>query len=211
LAEFLATIALFKTKRMLLLALLFLYTGYNQPYQLSTFGNRFFDAQTVGLGMVVFYGAEIFGGLWIGKYLDQACESKENQRFAARRCLLIFFLVTSVSFVLCYYLESKSTSTDKGPLINYTSVDVILPMITYALWGFSDSQIQTYSYWLMGVLYNDGDDQARAVGFYKMIQSLGWMVGFKFAPVERMSAMLQLSGTVICFLFGLVFSLKELP
>ena len=212
-AEFIATIALFKTERMLLLATLFYYTGYNQPYQLNTFGNRFFTAQTLGLEMIIFYAAEIVGGLYIGQFLDKSSSSKELQRKAAKTCLLVFVVVTSVSFVLAFYLESKCAWKDENCVdkISYDSVDVILPTITYALWGFSDSQIQTYSYWLMGVLYETGDDQARAVGFYKMIQSAGWMVGFWFVPNDRMEPVLQMGGTTICFAIGLVLCLRELP
>tara|TARA_B110000305_G_C19418187_1_gene629241 strand:- start:51 stop:1094 length:1044 start_codon:yes stop_codon:yes gene_type:complete len=78
--EFVETIKLFGTSRMAVLAILFLYTGYNQPYQLVTFGNRFFTSQTLGLGMIVFYGAEIVGGLWIGQFLDKAGKDKAKQR-----------------------------------------------------------------------------------------------------------------------------------
>ena len=45
LTEMRATIAMFGTRRMMLLSLIFFYTGFNQPYQLNTFGNRIFEKQ----------------------------------------------------------------------------------------------------------------------------------------------------------------------
>jgi MFS family permease len=57
-AEAVETVRLFGTRKMLLLGPLFWYTGFNQPYQLNTFGNRMFSARTLGLELIVFYGME---------------------------------------------------------------------------------------------------------------------------------------------------------
>ena len=56
------TLKLFGTRRMAMLAPLFFYTGFNQPYQLNTIGNAHFTARALGIELVLFYGAEIFGG-----------------------------------------------------------------------------------------------------------------------------------------------------
>ena len=73
----------------------------------------------------------------------------------------------------CAFTDSDDAdcNTDKDEdKLSYTQLESLRPSIIFALWGFSDSQIQTYSYWLMGTLYDSGVEQARAVGFYKMIQ-----------------------------------------
>ena len=36
-----------------MLAPLFWYTGFNQPYQLNTFGNRLFDSRALGLELAL--------------------------------------------------------------------------------------------------------------------------------------------------------------
>ena len=72
----------------------------------------------------------------------------------------------------------------------------VLPTLAYILWGFSDSQIQAFSYWLLRQLHDDGSEQARAIGFYKMLQSLGWCVGFAIMPTSRVPADLQMWLTV---------------
>ena len=203
------TIALFKTRRMVLLFFLFLYTGYNQPYQLTVFGNRFFMLQTNGLEIIVFYLSEIIGGLYVGSMLDRS----SSQRSAAKRCLLLFAVVTSLSFLLCYFQERPCAFSGDDKCvkkINYYDKEAVVPTIIYALWGFSDSQIQTYSYWLMGSLFETGVEQARAVGFYKMVQSLGWSIGF-FLTGDIMEPIVQMLCTAACFAVGLALSLKELP
>lgn len=103
LTEMGATIAMFGTRRMVFLSLIFFYTGYNQPYQLITFGNRIFQKQTIGLEMIIFYMSEIVGGLYVGSMLDKSAGNKQMQREASKKCLLMFFVVTSLSFVLCYF------------------------------------------------------------------------------------------------------------
>lgn len=158
-----ATLALFKTRRMLLLSPLFLYTGYNQPYQLAVFGNRIFKPQTIGLEMIVFYLSEITGGLYVGSMLDKS----QSPLGAAKRCLALFAFVTTASFVLCFFQELPCAFSDDDKCtkkVNYYEPEAIMPSVIYALWGFSDSQIQTYSYWLMGTLYDSGVEQARVEG-----------------------------------------------
>ena len=66
-----ATVKLFATPTMAVLAPLMWYTGYNQPYQLNTFGDRFFSARALGLEIIVFYAAEIVGGFAAGWLLDR--------------------------------------------------------------------------------------------------------------------------------------------
>ena len=114
--------------------------------------------------MIVFYFAEIIGGLYIGAMLDTSAGDKGQQRYASKKCLGLFFVVTSASFVLCYLQEigcAFSDDEDCVVKVGYKDSGVVRPSIIFALWGFSDSQIQTYSYWLMGTLYDSGVDQVR--------------------------------------------------
>eukprot|EP00966_Prymnesium_polylepis_P230024 5322657-Prymnesium_polylepis.1 len=70
------TLSFFATRRMLLLSPLFFYTGFNQPYQLDTFGDRSFTSRALGIELALFYGAEILGGLMAGRMLDSAAPSQ---------------------------------------------------------------------------------------------------------------------------------------
>ena len=94
-------------------------------------------------------------------------------------------------------------------------------------WGFSDSQIQAFVYWLIRVTYGSGPEQARAVGFFKvgergggrgvarswlrrtrargslpprvqMTQSAGWCIGFAFSPPHRMAPIVHVKLSDAC-------------
>ena len=171
------TVMMFFTPRMAMLAPLFWYTGFNQPYQLNTYGNRFFDSRALGIELAAFYAAEIAGGWVAGLMLD----NNPSPVSAARRTLALFALATALGNALAGWGEVTAALV----AINGSSVaqlpldDVAIVPRTFAflLWGFSDSQVQAYSYWLIRLLYEGGAEQARAVGFYKMVQSLGWTIG----------------------------------
>ena len=95
--------------------------------------------------------------------------------------------------------------------LDFTQTAIVGPTLAYFLWGLSDSQVQAFSYWLMRQLFADGPEQSRAVGFYKMIQSLGWCAGFALVPSERMPPIVQMGLTYACALVGVVFALFRLP
>ena len=88
---------------------------------------------------------------------------------------------------------------------------VVVPSIVFALWGFSDSQVQGYSYWLIRQQYQDGAALSRAVGFYKMVQSLGWSIGFVLVPASRVPPLVQLILTAIFALAGAALATLKLP
>ena len=45
--------------------------------------------------------------------------------------------------------------------------------------------------------------QSRAVGFFKLVQSAGWCVGFALSPTNRLAPLLQLAATALCYVAGL--------
>ena len=207
-----ATIRLFGTRTMVILGPLMWYTGFNQPYQLNTFGDRFFAPRALGIEVIVFYGAEIIGGFAAGWLLDR---DPTRPRHAALRQLAIFMVVTTGGYLLALPSELSAArdewpESDVAPLrLNETAI--LPPTAAYALWGLSDSQIQAYSYWLMRHLFADGPEQSRAVGFYKMIQSLGWCVGFAIVPASRVPPIIQMGLTFACAVLGVVLALFRLP
>ncbi|KAK3256791.1 hypothetical protein CYMTET_34095 [Cymbomonas tetramitiformis] len=58
--------------------------GFNQPYQLNTFGDRFFDNRSLGLELSLFYGMEIVGGFYAGRMLDLGKARGESRTAAVR-------------------------------------------------------------------------------------------------------------------------------
>lgn len=201
------TLQLFRAKPMLILSVLFFYTGYNQAYQQSTFSNRFFSKRTIGLEMIVFHALEILGAVYVGQALDANPRQKQS---LAIQCLILFLLVNATGNLLAWYQEDcAATNTVAVDIRDHASIT--RPSLALACWGFADSQIQVYVYWLLGILYETGDDHARAVGFYKCIQSLGVSIGFALTPQTRLKAMTQLALSSTIFALGTFLAFFQLP
>jgi len=219
--EVLNTMSAFRSKRLLFLSFLFFYTGYKQPYQLVTFGDRFFDDSTLGLEVMSFYCLDMIGGIFTGNLLDgkystaTSSNLSSQHRKVAIECLLILVLLTSFGNYLALLQERPCISDDDEvdcvTSLNYTDVRVLRPSISYGLWGFTDSIVQTYCYWLMGLYFENAGEQSRAIGFYTCVQSLGWMLGFLTIPASRVAPVTQLYLTVASLVLGIIFCLPQIP
>ena len=206
-AELRATLSLFGTKRALCLAAIFWYTGFNQPYQLNGFGDRFFEKRVVGLQLASFYFMEVVGGFAAGAALDNP---KRSKRRNAHLVLAQFVAVTALGYGLAGTLEYDAGA--EPARVGFRGTSWVVPTVAFAAWGFSDSQVQTYTYWLIGALYPDSpDDRCRMVGFFKLTQSLGWCVGFALLPAKRCAYLTQFALTGACFVVGTLLALLELP
>ena len=210
------TFQIFRTRPMLILSTLFFYTGFNQPYQQATFGNRFFTKRTIGVELIIFHLMEIIGAIYCGRALDGTGQSTagndEIQKRAQRKrtaivCLSIFIAVNTTGNLLALQQEFSPEIV----AADITDGRSLFPSLAFACWGFADSQIQVYSYWLISALYDTGGDHARAVGFFKCIQSLGVAVGFYLTPLTRLSALCQLGISTTFYVLGTGLSFLQLP
>lgn len=207
--EMVNTLSLFGSRRMLILLLIFFYTGMNQPYQLNTFTGGFFTERAQGLEMVVFYSFEVLGALFAGRSLD-SCKP-ENRRRRALQQLSVFLVCTLLGNTIAAWYEVGRQRTGEIVHMEFDQGVSVAATVANALWGTSDAMIQAYAYWLISILYGSGAEIARAVGFYKMTQSLGWTVGFVLVPEERLSAIGQLALITTVCVAGAALAFLELP
>jgi hypothetical protein len=160
------TIRIVFTREMMSLSLLFLYTGFNQPYQQATFGNRFFTKRSIGAELIIFHLMEILGAIFVGRFLDNDKSHHDNQRKRAIICLGSFILINGAANIIAFCQEI-STKHSVATQHDIVEMRAIVLSLAFAMWGFADAQIQVYSYWLIGCLYKTGDNHSRAVGWYK--------------------------------------------
>ena len=106
--------------------------------------------------------------------------------------------------------DSSNSVVDPLPM-DISDPASIIPSIAFACWGFADSQIQVYCYWLLGLIYKVGDEHSRSVGFYKCVQSLGVSIGYYLIPTSRVPAITQLFLSTSVFVIGTALSLLQLP
>ena len=204
--EIVETAKLLLTRRALLLGPLYWYTGFNQPYQIDNFGDRTFSPKVVGLELALFYllsvvAAKVAEHVLVPGHLRQKLN---NHRNAAVRALLWFCGTSVLAFTLAATVVFKKQES--------SSATLVLATFAFGLWGFSSSIAQAFCYWLIDVLYDQtGPDRARAVALYKLLQSLGWCVGFALLPVNRCPNTGQfLLNALSCFL-AFFLALFELP
>jgi len=219
------TLQIFTNKTVLLLSLTFFYTGFCRPYQQATFGNRFFNRRTIGLEMMIYNVSSIIGSIFCGRLLDShkhnrdpfslsysSCYwNRKTPRSCALLSLFLFVIMTTLGDILAYFQEKNASETSSATSLDIGDRMIIGPTISFACWGFSDALIQVYCYWWMGITFTKGPDQARVVGFYKCIQSLGESIGFYFIPLNRMGAMWQLFLNFGVGIIGACLSCFDLP
>mmetsp|Transcript_37984 Transcript_37984/g.80029 ORF Transcript_37984/g.80029 Transcript_37984/m.80029 type:complete len:520 (-) Transcript_37984:396-1955(-) len=210
------TLKMVFTKRMLCLSLLFFYTGFNQPYQQATFGNRFFTRRTIGAELIIFHLMEIIGAIVCGRFLDEEDDTialDTQRRRRALVCLGAFVFINGAGNILAA-MQEFAAERETSPIVlahDIADPSVITPSLSFAFWGFADAQIQVYCYWLIGSFYSSGGDHSRAVGWYKCVQSLGTSIGFYFIPTSRLSEMSQLALSSAVFIVGTALSFSQLP
>ncbi|KAL9183456.1 hypothetical protein ACHAXT_004312 [Thalassiosira profunda] len=202
------TLKLFATEKMVCLSILFFYTGFNQPYQQATFGNRFFTRRTIGAELIIFHLMEIVGGIVSGWWLDNG---GINCRQRATLCLGAFVIINGAGNVLAAVQEYDARESGLATAHDIADLAAISPSLAFACWGFADAQIQVYCYWLMGSFYTSGSQHARAVGFYKLVQSLGTSVGFFLIPASRLEPLSQLVCSSLVFIAGTGLSTAQSP
>ena len=228
------TLKLFFTKSMATLFLLFFYTGFNQPYQQATFGNRFFSKRSIGIELIVFHIMEIIGGLYCGRALDNyksknndkhhtilvptsesyadAKLSNPDRRHSAMRSLILFLIVNTTGNVIAFLEEIQNGKNIKPvDVLSDNFFQSVWPTLAFACWGFADAQIQVYCYWFIGSIFETADEHSRAVGYYKCVQSLGYSIGFYLIPPSRLSPILQLVVSSSIFYIGTCLAFMQLP
>lgn len=203
------TIQIFFTQEMTYLSPLFMYTGFNQPYQQATFGNRFFTKRSIGAELIIFHLMEIIGAIVVGQFLDN--EKFDSSRKRAIICLGLFVLVNGTGNAIAFFQEFSARHSVTLIANDISEIRAIIPSTAFALWGFADAQIQVYCYWLIGSFYKSGHDHSRAVGWYKCVQSLGTAIGFFLIPSQRLNEVAQLSVSSLLFLVGTALSFTQLP
>jgi len=194
------TVGLFFDRPMLMLALLFWTTGGNEPYILSGFTDRWFDKQATGAEMVIFFSLSVVGSMGTGAMLDWF-SSRGQQRRGAVILVTLFSTVHLLAFAGAAVVE-MSSDWDRRYALNESGV--ILPTLCFSLWGLSDAMINSFCYWIIGQLYQDGAQRAQSIGFLKMLNSAAHVLGYAILPEHRVSATAQLWYNIIAYLFGAV-------
>jgi MFS family permease len=165
---------LFTNTSMLLLMPMFLASNWFYSYQFNGVNGALFNLRTRGLNNVFYWGAQMVGAWFMGKFLDTAYFGVRSKR--AITSLAALAILFNGVWAGGYVLQTSYTKESPNP--NYDFLDtsgttVAGPMVLYAVYGLMDAMLQTWCYWVMGALTNDPRQLALYAGFYKGVQSAG--------------------------------------
>ena len=184
--EFSDVVAVIFDKNMLLLFLLFFGSNFFYTYMFNGVNGFMFNLRTRGLNSALYWAAQMAGAIFIGRVLD-------NKKYAVMRRAMTGFVVLAVFMNVVYamgcvleydMLAGFNKDHPMDPQIDFTESRFAFPFIVFVLYGFGDSMIQAFAYWIMGAIAKDNTTLcARYTGFYKGAQSLGaavsWMLDIK--------------------------------
>ncbi|KAF4659556.1 DUF895 domain membrane protein [Perkinsus chesapeaki] len=177
--EFTDAASVILDKNMLMLLILFFGSNYFYTYVFNGVNGVLFTVRTRGLNSALYWLSQMIGAWTCGMLLD-------NPKRTLRSRGIIGFWFVFIVFNIIYGLGCYLQYGYRGGYDRYnkviSDVDKIdlthsyywYPCIVYMLYGYGDSIVQTFSYWIMGAISADNATlAARYTGFYKGIQSLG--------------------------------------
>eukprot|EP00443_Scrippsiella_acuminata_P016662 CAMPEP_0115237970 /NCGR_PEP_ID=MMETSP0270-20121206/36635_1 /TAXON_ID=71861 /ORGANISM="Scrippsiella trochoidea, Strain CCMP3099" /LENGTH=461 /DNA_ID=CAMNT_0002652869 /DNA_START=120 /DNA_END=1505 /DNA_ORIENTATION=+ len=161
---------------MLLLIPFMFYSNFFYEYHFGMIG-ALFNGRTGSLTAALYWIAQILGSFILQAFLDWDGWSLE------RRMRLSFVgIMTYVAATWTFggYIQYSYTVSDtiQGLDINGQSKSPIAAMVCLCLWGFVDSFVQVWSYWMMSQLSDVPEELACFTAFYKLWQNAGAFCSF---------------------------------
>ena len=179
--ELRAVMSVVTDKNMLLLFVLFFGSNFFYPYMFGGVNAFTFTIRTRGLNSALYWGFQSLGSIVLGYILDNKKKTSTQRAFTG---LWVVVIVLNIAYAMGCYFEygtigyfNKDHPMD-NPL-DFTDSAFVYPLIVFIIYGFGDSMLQSYAYWIMGAMAKDDTLlTARYVGFYKSVQSFGAAIGW---------------------------------
>ncbi|KAF4651995.1 DUF895 domain membrane protein [Perkinsus olseni] len=166
-------------KNMLMLLILFFGSNYFYTYVFNGVNGVLFTVRTRGLNSALYWLAQMVGAWTCGLLLDYP-----RRTLRARGVMGFWFVFISFNIVYalgCYLQYGYQGGYDRytnivadADRIDLTDTTYWYPCIVIILYGFGDSVIQIYTYWILGTLSAaNATLAARYTGFYKAVECIG--------------------------------------
>jgi len=166
----------FSHPTMMLLVPLFFYSNFFYEYHYGLIG-VLFNGRTGSLTAACYWMAQILGSFILQAFLDRGAWSPR------RRMLFSFggiFLYIAASWTFGGVIQyTYGVSTAKQALDLSSNLRSPVPaMLAIFAWGFVDSFVQVWSYWVMSQLSDEPEELACFTAFYKFWQNAGAFASF---------------------------------
>merc|ERR1712060_690698 len=170
------TVKSFSNPTMLLLVPLFFYSNFFYEYHFGIIG-VLFNGRTGSLTAAAYWVAQILGSFILQGFLDWGALSRQRRMYISLTGILAYVAITWAFGGYVQY--SFRVSSDKQALDFAGELrSPISAMIGLFAWGFVDSFVQVWSYWVMGQLSDQPEELACFTAFYKLWQNAGAFASF---------------------------------
>ncbi|BFZ02855.1 hypothetical protein BsWGS_05894 [Bradybaena similaris] len=191
--------ALMKTKEVLLLCLMFAYTGlemtfYSGVYGTSISNNQHFGTNAKGLLGIsgIFIGVgEIVGGGFFGLM------SNKTNKHGRDPIIMLGYISHIVAFFIVFINLPASSPIEGSDGPTYITSNEYLAIIASFLLGFGDSSFNTQIYSIIGIMFPE--DSSAGFAVFKFMQSVAAAIAFYYSNVLLLQwqlLILVISGTI---------------
>lgn len=153
---------------------MFLASNWFTTYQFNSVNDANFTVRTRSLNSLMYWLFQMIGAFIFGRLLDST-RLRRSVRARVGWCVL-FALTMGVwggGYAFQRTMPTRSEVTESSPRMDWTSHGFGGPFVLFLAYGFYDSVFQTFAYWFMGAMSNNGRKLAYFAAFYKGIQSAG--------------------------------------
>ncbi|KAF0710479.1 hypothetical protein AaE_012504 [Aphanomyces astaci] len=203
-SEFVATLKTFLDPKMLLMFPLFAYSNWFYQYH-SFFNTSLFNTRSSSFASAFYWGSQMLGAFTVGKYLDRPGSKKPKALQSIFVIAVLIMLMWGSAMWVQVEFDLGNGKKDKN--IDFQEGAFWLKFLLYMFYGFNDSIVQVWAYWLMGQFSDDMSTLGRYAGYYKCVQSgmaaVGWRLGgIPISPVSNIIVNWTLStvGLVLAFI-----------
>ncbi|KAF2761391.1 MFS general substrate transporter [Pseudovirgaria hyperparasitica] len=227
--ELLGLFETFKTDPYILaLFPMFFASNWFYAYHFNDINGARFNTRTRALNSVLYYLMQIVGSYLFGYALDIQHFRRTTRAWGGWVALMACTFAIwggGLPFARTYNradIAAAIKAQDEGVVVpqsalilDWESSNYGGPLVLYMFYGFYDAAFQTYAYWFMGSLTNNGRKLANFAGFYKGIQSAGgavmWSLDNNHTPYINMfaSCWALLAGSLLCVAPVLHFKVKD--
>merc|ERR1712217_700633 len=166
----------FKRRQMLMFAPLFFYSNFFYSYHFGIIG-YLYNGRTASLVSAAYWIAQILGSFILQRFLDFDGMSKRSRGYAS---FILISLYMAATWTFGGYIQYSFHITNEKQGMDFRSSmqSPWASMLCLFLWGFVDSFIQVWSYWMMSQLSDVPEELACMTAFYKLWQNGGAFVSF---------------------------------
>merc|ERR1712060_599241 len=177
------TVKSFSNPTMLLLVPLFFYSNFFYEYHFGIIG-VLFNGRTGSLTAAAYWVAQILGSFVLQGFLDWNAWSRQSRMYISFACIIAYIAV-SWMFGGCIQYYYGVSSVKQALDFAGEMRSPIPAMICLFFWGFVDSFVQVWSYWVMGQLSDEPEELACFTAFYKLWQNAGAFASFLLGVIAK--------------------------